>query len=67
MYIIERDLKSMVSIIMWEVIEIKINILYYLNRKKVNGGRPEILIIMNKIISLLGVVKLIYEEKLDKE
>jgi hypothetical protein len=55
-------------IIILEIIEaIKINILYHLNKKKVNGGRLEILIIMYKIISLLGVVKLIHEEKLDEE
>jgi len=62
-------LKSMTSIIIiLEIIEaIKINILYHLNKKKVNGGRLEILIIMYKIISLLGVVKLIHEEKLDEE
>jgi len=68
MYIIEKDLKSIISIIVWEVIDtIKINILYQLNRKKVNRGRPEILIIIDKMISLFEVVKLIHEEKLDKE
>jgi hypothetical protein len=68
MYIIEKDLKSIISIIVWEVIDtIKINILYHLNRKKVNRGRPEILIIIDKMISLFEVVKLIHEEKLDKE
>jgi len=45
-----------------------INILYHLNKKKkVCGGRPEILIIMDKIIGLLGIVELIHEEKLDEE
>jgi hypothetical protein len=46
-----------------------INILYHLNKKKkkVYGGRPEILIIMDKIIGLLGIVELIHEEKLDEE
>jgi hypothetical protein len=68
MYNIEKDLKSIINIIIWEVSElIKINILYHLNRKKVNGGRPEILIIMDKIIYLFEVVKLIHEEKLDEE
>jgi hypothetical protein len=46
---------------------IKINILYHFNKKKVKGGSPEILIIIDKIINLLGVDILIHEEKFDEE
>jgi hypothetical protein len=46
---------------------IKINILYHLNKKKVKGGSPEILIIIDKIINLLEVDMLIHEEKFDEE
>jgi len=43
---------------------IKINILYHFNKKKVKGGSPEILIIIDKIINLLGVDILIHEKNL---
>jgi hypothetical protein len=68
MCIIEKDLKSIINIIIWEVSKlIKINTLYHLNKKKANRGRPEILIIMDKIINLFEIVKLIHEEKLHEE
>jgi len=41
------------NIMILEIIEvIKINILYHLNKKKMNGGSPEILIIIDKRINL---------------
>jgi len=43
--------------------EIKVNILYHLNKKKVKSKKPEILIIINETISLIGVIKLIHEVK----
>jgi hypothetical protein len=49
MYIIVRDLKSIMHITILEVIEeIKINILYHLYKMKVNSESLEILIILSK-------------------
>jgi len=42
---------------------IKMNILYHLNEKKMKGGNPEILIIINKRINLKGVVMLIHSRE----
>jgi hypothetical protein len=43
--------------------EIKVNALNCLMKQKVNGGRPGILIIMNKIINLIVGIKFIHEVK----
>jgi len=43
--------------------EIKANILYHLNKKKIKDKKPKILIIINEKISLLEVIKLIHEVK----
>jgi len=62
-----NDLKNMTSRIRLIFIEeIKINILYHLNKKKVNGANPEILIIINRKISFNGI-NLIHEEKFEEE
>jgi len=63
-----NDLNSIISKIIFIFIEeIRINILYHLNRKKINDGNPEILIIIIMIIIFIKGVNLIQEEKFESE
>jgi hypothetical protein len=64
MYIIKSYLKNITNMMILVFIEaIKMNILYHLNEKKMKGGNPEILIIINKRINLKGVVMLIHSRE----